>query len=121
MKSRIAWAGLASGLTIAIVSGCWPGLFVSDSRLEALYEEIQTLAADRSSTSDSECGVVYIGACGCLNYLVYSRATVDEAVLLEKVQEYNRLERLRGEACLLDCMAVLEVKSENGMCVAVYP
>lgn len=86
--------------------------------------EIEALVADRSSTSDSECGIAYIGACGG-DYVVYSRTTVDENVLLEKVRQYNDLDEFLGRQFHLLCLAYepipLEARSENGVCVAVTP
>jgi hypothetical protein len=122
MNSRTAQVISILSLIIGIcIGGCLPGVLVSNDEIEALYDEIQTLAADRSSTSDSECGAVYVGACGC-SYIVYSRATVDEELLLDKVQQYNELQRLRAWPSPLFCPAceqvALEAISENGVCVA---
>jgi hypothetical protein len=117
MNSRTVLVLSLLSLIIGLcIGGCLPGVLVN-GEIEALYDEIQTLAADRSSTSDADCGVVYLGSCGC-SYIVYSRAAVDEAVLLEKVWQYNELDDLRGGVCLACPRVALEGKSENGVCVA---
>jgi hypothetical protein len=81
--------------------------------------EIQALAADRSSTSDSECGVVTLKGClGPNNTLIYSRVTVDEEALLEKVREYNELRDLDPFCDPIPSVEVTSAISENGVCVA---
>jgi hypothetical protein len=47
------------------VSGCSLGLYLDEQRAEALLAEIEALAADKSSTSDADCGVVAVGAKAC--------------------------------------------------------
>jgi hypothetical protein len=97
-------------------------LHLTSQRLEDLRAEIETLTADKSSTSDSECGVVSYGSC-IGGFVVYSRATVDENVLLEKVQDFNELEQFMVDeyhiVCLFDDEPIPSgAISENGVCVA---
>jgi hypothetical protein len=107
-----------------LVGACVPGLASAEKDLEARRAEIEALAADRSSTSDSECGIVYFASCGCDDdYVVYSRSATDEAMLLEKVQQYNELEESLVRQYHLSCPACDRTAfpsaiSVNGVCVA---
>jgi hypothetical protein len=106
-------------------SGCSPGLYLAEQKAETMFVEIESLAADRSSTSDNECGVIGL-ACGApVGYLVYSRATVNEDELIKKVEEYNEILRFierRYGPFFVECFEVQTMPggaiSENGMCVA---
>lgn len=108
---------------VICVTGCSPWADLTNQRAQALYAEIVTMAADRSSTSDSECGVAILHGCSPeLTSLIYSRATLDEALLLEKVRQYNDLQDLLYDgnpACGFDTSLVaVGAISENGVCVA---
>lgn len=127
MKYGTAPGALVLSLLVAVfLGGCWPGLVGSAERLEVMRIEIDALVADRSSTSDSGCGIVAVGVKACggpEEYLVYSRGTVDEAVLLEKVRQYNELEdHLNRQYQLLSTCDTVPVPSgaisQNGVCVA---
>jgi len=127
MSYRRGLAVLAVGTTtLALAGGCWGGYSSAEEQLSAIGAEIDELSADRSSTSDSECGVVAIGSKPCggpTSYIIYSRATVDEELLLAKVEQYTELDRLINNLRHYgsDCLYV-EVPSGaisvEGMCVA---
>jgi hypothetical protein len=107
-------------------------LEVYQARLDAMRLEIEALAADKTASNDSDCGFVrYVageGTCGAVD-LVYSRATVDEDLLLEKVQEYNELvatiNTLSGYDYLMFPVCTVapqpaNVKVVGGVCAASY-
>jgi hypothetical protein len=103
------------------IDGCSPGFALSNERSEALLAEIESMAADRSSSTDDDCGVVDL-VCGApTEYIVYSRATVNEELLLEKVHQYNELTLFMGRTYGLasGCVdqTLLQARSENGVCV----
>lgn len=113
----------AGVIVAASLAGCSPWVDLLTDRSAALYQEIQAMTADRSSTSDSDCGVAILH--GCIyeqTSLVYSRATVDEALLLEKVEEYNQLQDLLNDGnpyCGFESSLVAAgAISVNGVCVA---
>jgi hypothetical protein len=124
----VAPAGSALIAIIALASACSPASYVADREAEAMLREIEALTADRSSTSDSECGIATMRGCIESQFvLVYSRATVDEGMLLEKVEQYNELRAFANQLnpyCDFEPGAVgqeIEARSVNGVCVAVYP
>ena len=114
-----------AGLTTVLAGGCIFGADLVDAQAEAMRAEIEAMAADRSSTQDSDCGVVSLYTWGLCDAepVVYSRATVDEERLLARVEYYNDFQtvvsRLYGAMRLLnDRTATFSVLvSENGVCV----
>lgn len=110
---------------VVFVSGCIFGINLVDAQAEAMKAEILALAADRSATQDSDCGVVGLYTWGLCDAetVVYSRATVDEERLLNRVRYYNNFQtvvsNLYGAMCLLDVRLVTAsvLVSENGVCV----
>jgi len=121
-KSVVLVVGLVP-LTITCTTSCSLPAYLADHRRQALYAEIQALAADRSSTNDSDCGAVALNGCGGLEsfgeIIVYSRAAMDEDVILERVREYNELLELIP-AChpVQSATTTPSAISENGVCVA---
>ncbi len=64
-----------------------------DETLKKLAKTIQGLQGEGKCSSDGECHVVGLGAKTCEGYLdslLYSTQDVNEAMLLEKVIEFNR-------------------------------
>lgn len=127
MNGRDVFGKLAFGWSVLLlIGGCWGGYSSYDEELDALWAETHAMAADRSSTSDSECGAVAIGSKPCggpTSYIIYSRATVEEAALLAKVERYTELDRfinnLRqyGSDCLYVDVPRAAISVE-GLCVA---
>jgi hypothetical protein len=126
MNRISASGGLVLGAAITMLgSGCIFGINLVEGQADAMRAEIEAMAADRSSTQDSDCGVVSLydwGLCDAES-LVYSRATVDEYRLLARVEQYNHFQayvsRLFGAMCLFDVRtaAMSVLVSENGVCV----
>lgn len=130
MNRVLAFGGLALVLSLnVVISGCEVLAEAYEQQLATMRIEIEDLAADKSASVDSECGCVryYIGMCQAVD-LVYSRATVDESLLLEKVEEYSEfnefVNRYMGYDALLGLclmpMLPADAKVVNGVCTAVY-
>lgn len=118
---RRSMLGLIAG---PLLGACSPH-YVYQEDADTLYAEIRALAADRSAANEGECGLVTLKAClGVEITLVYSRASVDEDVLLEKVREYNHLiELIKAHRTDFACNAapapeIVNLATENGVCVA---
>jgi len=118
-------------LPFTMGQGCVPfavtrSLADDEARLAALHAEIEALAADRTCANEGDCAVSAFGTKACggpTAYVVYSRATVDEAALAEKLQEYTELEEFMiiryglGSDCSI--LNVPTAECESGTCVAV--
>jgi hypothetical protein len=64
--------------------------------LDELYSEIVELAGDGSCDELSECATLAVGSKACggpSSYIVYCASAIDEAALIEKVDEYTQLEQ----------------------------
>lgn len=90
-----------------------------------LYQQIQALTANRQADNVSQCRVAPLGHKPCggpQSYLVYSVKNLDEATLLQKIEQYSQLSQARQEAAGLvsDCAIVPEpaVALKDGVCVA---
>jgi hypothetical protein len=113
--------------SVVLLGGCSPqgyGVYSARLEAEALRAEIEAMTTDLTSTADGDCAVAAL-ACGATeDYILYSRATVDEGLLLEKVRQYNeRLEYIAyWSPVLIECPyppPILPVaRSESGVCVA---
>lgn len=113
------------------VSSCQ--IFESDSKdysleeLEILYEEIKELASSKTCTSSSEWRFVALGSKPCggpWEYIAYP-TRIDEAMFLEKVKTYNKLQSEYNEKNdrFSDCLYVEEPSSvvcESGKPVFQY-
>jgi len=129
MGSWACWIACALCATAAMLTAGCMGFGLAEKEADAMRAEIEAMAADLSSTQDSDCGVVGLYLDGiCDNEaLVYSRATVDEDRLLAKVQQYNEFQqlvaRLFGIYCIGDPVAYYPdtlppvLVSEDGVCV----
>lgn len=114
-----------AGVLMVCAGGCIFGAELVSAQAEAMKAEILALAADRSSTQDSDCGVTYLYEWGLCDSepVVYSRAIVDEERLLARVKYYNNFQtvvsNLFGAMCLLDVRVATAsvLVSENGVCV----
>lgn len=94
------------------------------ARLGAMKREIEELVREPGCSLTSECVAVAFGAKPCggpWTYLVYSRMSVDESALLDKVKGYNHFNKVINErhGLVSDCMLVTEPSLDcvNGLCV----
>lgn len=130
-KTRSSSVVFSIGTVLSAV-GCSPSLYLAEQRAAALRAEIEELISDRTSTEDGQCAIVgLMGICEG-ETLVYSRVTVDEDVLLDKIRQYNDLQEFIASDPYHDpCFAYITpvfpdtphtvARSENGVCVALFP
>lgn len=95
------------------------------AELNQRFAEIKTIIGDAKASDVQQCRKVAFGykACGGpSSYLIYSVQGVDEAALLEKVQQYNALAEAETNrlGLMSDCSMVLEpsVTLVGGVCKA---
>ena len=95
--------------------------------LEALANEITSLADNSVCNQNNECEYIAFGSKPCggpWSYLVYS-TSIDTALLLEKVDYYNQLEKaynLKWEI-ISDCSVAnppISLECLDGKCIANY-
>jgi hypothetical protein len=102
--------------------------------LEMLSSTITKMTANLDCDNSSHCKSIGYGdkPCGGFNsYLPYSTKSTDEALLIEKVNRYNLLDRKRNTEnnLLSNCMMLMETpyNCENKKCVlspsemSIYP
>jgi len=97
----------------------------SSDLLKQRYAEIKTMIGDAKASDVQQCRKVAFGykACGGpASYLIYSVQGMDEALLLQKVSEYNALAKAEAQrlGLMSDCAMVLEpsVVLVEGVCKA---
>lgn len=97
----------------------------SRAELQQRYAEIKALIGEAKASDVQQCRKVAFGykACGGPeSYLIYSVQGVDEAVLLQKVSEYNALSEAEAHrlGLISDCSMALEpsVRLVGGVCKA---
>lgn len=95
------------------------------AELTQRYAEIKSMIGEAKATELQQCRKVAFGykACGGpSSYLIYSVAGLDEALLLQKVAEYNALEQAESLrlGLISDCAVVSEpgLMLEGGVCKA---
>jgi len=93
--------------------------------LQQRYAEIKGLIGEAKASEVQQCRKVAFGykACGGPeSYLIYSVQGLDEAVLLQKISEYNALSEAEAHrlGLISDCSMVLEpsVRLVGGVCKA---
>jgi hypothetical protein len=97
----------------------------TNAELTQRYAEIKTMIGDAKASEVQQCRKVPFGykACGGpASYLIYSVQGLDEALLLQKVSEYNGLAEAEAHrlGLISDCSMVLEpsVMLVGGVCKA---
>jgi hypothetical protein len=97
----------------------------SRAELQQRYAEIKGLIGEAKASDVQQCRKVAFGykACGGPeSYLIYSVQGLDEAVLLQKISEYNALSEAEAHrlGLISDCSMVLEpsVRLVGGVCKA---
>jgi hypothetical protein len=98
---------------------------VDQARLRELETQARALAKAEGCDRADQCAAAPLGAKACGGpraYLVYCKATTDEAALLRALDELKRAEEAYNRAAGLvsDCMLVVppEVRAEGGTCMA---
>jgi len=101
---------------------------VNETRVRELEQQARALARTDGCDQASQCATAPVGAKACggpRTYLVYCRATTDEAALLRALDELKRAEEEYNRAAGLasDCMFVTPpaVRLEGGACMAATP
>jgi hypothetical protein len=99
-----------------------------EARVRELEQQARALARTDGCDQASQCATAPVGAKACggpRTYLVYCRATTDEAALLRALDELKRAEEEYNRAAGLasDCMFVTPpaVRLEGGTCMAATP
>lgn len=97
----------------------------SEARIRELEQQVRALAKTDGCDQANQCATAPVGAKACggpRSYIVYCRATTDEAALLRALDELKRAEEEYNRAAGLvsDCMLVTPpaVRLEGGACVA---
>ncbi|RVU31947.1 hypothetical protein EOE67_19450 [Rheinheimera riviphila] len=97
----------------------------TNAELTQRYAEIKTMIGEAKASELQQCRKVSFGykACGGpASYLIYSVQGLDEALLLQKVSEYNGLAEAEAHrlGLISDCSMVLEpsVMLVGGVCKA---
>lgn len=90
-----------------------------------LYAEIKAMVGTAAASEPAQCRKVGVGHKPCggpASYLIYSTQGLDEALLLQKVSQYNQLMQAEQQRLGLvsDCAVVPEpgVALVGGFCVA---
>lgn len=101
---------------------------VQETRIRGLEQQARALAKTDGCDQASQCATAPMGAKACggpRTYLVYCRATTDEAALLRTLDELKRAEEEynRVTGVVSDCMLVgpPAVRLEGGICTAATP
>lgn len=101
---------------------------VSEARVQELEQQARALARTDGCDQPARCATAPVGAKACggpRTYLVYCRATTDEAALLRTLDALKRTEEEYNRAAGLvsDCMLVTPpaVRVEGGACMAAAP
>ncbi|HEY7408727.1 MAG TPA: hypothetical protein VH638_10715 [Gemmatimonadaceae bacterium] len=101
---------------------------VQEARVRELEQQARALARTDGCDQGSQCATAPVGAKACggpRTYLVYCRATTDEAALLRALDELKRAEEEYNRAAGLasDCMFVTPpaVRLEGATCMAATP
>ena len=96
-----------------------------EARIRDLEQQARALAKTDGCDQASQCATAPVGAKACggpRTYLVYCRATTDEAALLGKLDELKRAEEAynRMTGAVSDCMLATPpaVRLEGGSCRA---
>ena len=99
-----------------------------EARIRELEQQARALAKTDGCDQANQCASAPVGVKGCggpRSYLVYCKATTDEAALVRALdelkraeEEYNRVEQIAS-----DCMMVMppEVRLEGRACSAATP
>lgn len=94
------------------------------ARLAEMKKEIEAFIGEPRCSQASECAAVGFGSKPCgghWTYLVYSKMSTDENVLLGRINEYNEYNKVVNErhGLVSDCMLVTEPRIDcvNGLCV----
>jgi hypothetical protein len=105
-----------------------PSLTTQEARVRELEQQARALARTDGCDQASQCATAPVGAKACggpRTYLVYCRATTDEAALLRALDELKRAEEAYNRAAGIasDCMFVTPpaVRLEGGACMAATP
>jgi hypothetical protein len=114
--------------TAFILNACWQNETITSKPGECpgatdLDKQIQTLISDKSCTNIQDCAYKAYGYKHCggpSSYLIYSKKTVSEAELLQKVDSYNSI----IEKCVKDSKMsgtcdtpmVPNLSCDNGTC-----
>ncbi len=96
-----------------------------ETRIRELEQQARALAKTEGCDEAGRCGTAAVGAKGCGGpraYLVYCKATTDEAALLRTLDELKRVEEEynRAEGIASDCMMITPpaVRLEGNVCTA---
>jgi hypothetical protein len=99
-----------------------------EARIRDLEQQARALAKTDGCDQAGQCATAPVGAKACggpRTYLVYCRATTDEATLLRALDELKRAEEEynRVTGGVSDCMLVTPpaVRLEGGACTAATP
>jgi hypothetical protein len=101
---------------------------VDEARVRQLEQQTRALAKTEGCDQVNQCATAPLGAKACGGpraYLVYCRATTDEAALLRALDELKRAEEAYNKAAgiVSDCMLVTppDVRLEGRTCTAAEP
>lgn len=101
---------------------------VSEARVRELEQQARALAKTDGCDRADQCASAPVGAKACggpRTYLVYCKATTDEAALLRALDELKRAEEAYNRATGLasDCAMALppELRVDGGVCTAAAP
>jgi hypothetical protein len=101
---------------------------VDEARVPELEQQARTLAKSDGCDRADQCAAAPVGAKPCggpRTYLVYCKATTDEAALMRALDELKRAEESYNRAAELmsDCMLVQQpdVRLDGRTCTAVAP
>lgn len=98
---------------------------VTTGELDKLKAEIIDLISDKSCQDAGDCATIAFGAkpCGGPNsYLIFAKSKVDQTLLEDKVNNFNKLEHQFNveNGVLSDCAVVTppQVTCQDGVCAA---
>jgi hypothetical protein len=99
-----------------------------EARIRELEQQARALARTDGCDQANQCATAPVGVKGCggpRTYLVYCKATTDEAALLRTLDELKRVEEEynRVEQIASDCMMVMppQVRLEGRACMVGAP
>ena len=99
-----------------------------EARIRELEQQARALVRTDGCDQANQCATAPVGVKGCggpRSYLVYCKATTDEAALLRTLDELKRVEEEynRVEQIASDCMMILPpaVRLEGRTCAAAVP
>ena len=100
----------------------------SETRIRELEQQARALAKSDGCDQVNQCASAPVGVKGCggpRSYLIYCKATTDEAALLRTLEELKRVEAEynREHNVASDCMMIMppEMRLEGRACTAAIP